>query len=99
MLFRSPLKPRKVVVKVFDKLLIKDNGNSSSDSNNNNNSIASKKHRDYKEGDEYIELRLKPGDAYEMDGVRSRCNIYDILLFCESKTKTFIALAIPSLEI
>lgn len=44
----------KVVVKVFDKL------------------TGGKRERDrvHQEGDEFIELRLRPGDAYEMDGVR-----------------------------
>ena len=42
------------MVKVFDKL------------------TGGKRERDrvHQEGDEFIELRLRPGDAYEMDGVR-----------------------------
>ncbi len=48
------LNPQKVVVKVFDKL------------------TGGRRERDrvHQDGDEFIELRLRPGDAYEMDGVR-----------------------------
>ena len=48
------LSSSKVVVKVFDKL------------------TGGKRERDrvHQEGDEFIELLLRPGDAYEMDGVR-----------------------------
>lgn len=46
------------MVKVFDKL------------------TGGKRHKDgvHQEGDEFIELQLRPGDAYEMNGVRF-CNI------------------------
>lgn len=60
----SPLNPRKVVVKVFDKLTCI--GSDSKGGGGGSN--GSKKHLVYQEGDEYIELQLKPGDAYEMDG-------------------------------
>ena len=53
--FQSPHSPGpKVVVKVFDKL------------------TGGKRERDrvYQDGDEHIELQLRPGDAYEMNGVR-----------------------------
>ena len=48
------LNPQKVIVKVFDKL------------------TGGKREKDriHQDGDEFIELRLRPGDAYEMDGVR-----------------------------
>mmetsp|Transcript_10962 Transcript_10962/g.27763 ORF Transcript_10962/g.27763 Transcript_10962/m.27763 type:complete len:123 (+) Transcript_10962:166-534(+) len=54
LLLDSPPAPRKVVVKVFDKL------------------TGGRRERDrvHQDGDEFIELRLRPGDAYEMDGVR-----------------------------
>mmetsp|Transcript_8259 Transcript_8259/g.24431 ORF Transcript_8259/g.24431 Transcript_8259/m.24431 type:complete len:147 (-) Transcript_8259:15-455(-) len=54
-LLDSPPTPRKVVIKVFDRLT-GGKGN---------------KNREYQNGDEVIELRLRPGDAYEMDGVRT----------------------------
>jgi hypothetical protein len=63
----SPPEPRKVVVKVFDKLtcIVSSDGD---DKGGGGGSNGSKKYRTYQEGDEYIELQLKPGDAYEMDG-------------------------------
>mmetsp|Transcript_10963 Transcript_10963/g.27767 ORF Transcript_10963/g.27767 Transcript_10963/m.27767 type:complete len:316 (+) Transcript_10963:166-1113(+) len=53
LLLDSPPAPRKVVVKVFDKL------------------TGGRRERDrvHQDGDEFIELRLRPGDAYEMDGL------------------------------
>ena len=66
-MLESPPEPRKVVVKVFDKLtcIVSSDGN---DKKGGGGCNGSKKHRIYQEGDEYIELRLNPGDAYEMDG-------------------------------
>ena len=79
----------KVVVKVFDKLT----------------GGRREKDRIHQDGDEYIELRLRPGDAYEMDGVReyfihSRClpcftlsHCYDFSL--DSSCKNRIAIVCP----
>ena len=47
--------PPKVLIKVFDKLT----------------GGKRKKDRVYQDGDEMVELQLRPGDAYEMDGVRT----------------------------
>ena len=52
----SPPTPRKVIIKVFNKLT---GGNRERD-------------RVHQEGDEFIELSLRPGDAYEMDGIMQK---------------------------
>ena len=54
-------------MKVFDKLTCIVSGDDN-DKGGGGGSNGSKKDRIYQEGDEYIELQLKPGDAYEMDG-------------------------------
>jgi hypothetical protein len=64
----SPPEPRKVVVKVFDKLTCSIVSSDGNDRGGGGGSNGLKKDRTYQEGDEYIELQLKPGDAYEMDG-------------------------------
>ena len=51
----STFRAKKVVIKVFDKLT---GGSRDRD-------------RVYKDKDEFIELQLRPGDAYEMNGVGS----------------------------